>query len=113
MPATTTSLLDLQPTFALRPAGPADALTLSRLATLDEAPALVGDVLIGERDGTAVAAVAVASGDVVADPFVASEELVGLLRARAAHLRGSAHPALRRFLHNLGRGERHTAAWIG
>ena len=68
----------------IRPAYPDDATTLARLAALDSARPLSGAVLLAERDGRPVAALAVAGGRTVADPFVPTADLVALLRVHAA-----------------------------
>jgi len=43
-------------------------------------------LLLAEADGTLVAAVSTRTGEVVSDPFVASDDVVALLRLRAAQL---------------------------
>jgi hypothetical protein len=70
----------------LRFASPDDAEALARLAVLDsseppELPALLADV-----DGRLRAALSLADGAVVADPFHPAEALIELLRARARQL---------------------------
>ena len=57
-----------------------------RLAALDEAPPLVGPVLLASADGRPVAALSLADRRLVADPFVATAQTVSLLRARAEQL---------------------------
>jgi hypothetical protein len=59
-----------------------DAAALVRLAQLDGAPRPVGAVLVAELAGEIVAAVPVAGGRAIADPFRPTAELVELLRAR-------------------------------
>ena len=68
---------------------------LERLAALDSTRVPAGDVLIGETAGEPVAAVAIADGTVVADPFRPTADLVAVVAARAATLRGAV-PARRR-----------------
>ncbi len=70
-------------TLTLRPATPADAPALRRLAALDSAPALKGEVLIALEAGEAVAALSLSDGRVVATPFRLTEDVVALLRMRA------------------------------
>jgi hypothetical protein len=70
----------------IRPAVQADHENLLRLAQLDAARPLTGDVLLAERDGRPVAALAVARGEVVADPFEPTAAEVELLRTRARTL---------------------------
>src|SRR5271168_2771990 len=74
----------------IRLAVAADEPTLRQLAHLDSAPPLSGPALIAEQAGSAVAAVAVIDGSVVADPFVATTDVVELLLLRAAQLRQAA-----------------------
>jgi len=78
------------PTIALRLAHDDEQGAISRLASLHEAPAPSGDVLLGLVDGTPVAALSLADGRVVADPFARSGEVVELLRLRADRL-GAPH----------------------
>jgi hypothetical protein len=59
-----------------------DAAALARFAQLDGAPRPVGAVLVAELTGEIVAAVPVAGGRAIADPFRPTAELVELLRAR-------------------------------
>ncbi len=77
-------------TIIIRRAGAADARVLHRLGALDSAAAPGPDSLIAERDGVAVAALDLADGHVVADPFERSADLVELLRVRAHRVRGAA-----------------------
>ena len=67
----------------LRPATSADAADLERLAALDSARPLAGDVMLAHADGEVRAAVSLESGRSVADPFYPSLQLVPLLRAAA------------------------------
>jgi len=67
--------------LVLRPATNADTAALERLAALDSARPLEGDVLLAYAGGDVRAAVSVQSGRAVADPFYPSLELVHLLRA--------------------------------
>ena len=85
----------MNPTVSLRPARPEDASTVRSLAYLDNTRPLRGDVVLGEVDGRAVAAVSLADGRVVADPFVKTADVVALLRMRFNRLRGY-HPGPRR-----------------
>jgi hypothetical protein len=70
--------------ISIRLASLADAPALARLAALDSACVPDGSVLLAERDGVVAAALALESGSVIADPFQLTEELVALLRLRAA-----------------------------
>ena len=73
-----------------------DENSLRLLAELDSQPQIVGDALIAEVCGPAVAALESASGRAIADPFQPTAEVVELLqvrshgarrRARGRHLR--------------------------
>ena len=70
----------------LRPARDQDAVALLELAMLDDADQLAGDVLVAEVDGRLWAAIELAGGRVVADPFRRTLQVVELLRARARML---------------------------
>jgi hypothetical protein len=78
--------------LVIRHAVPADATALRRLASLDDARPLRGDQLVALVDGEIRAALALAGGRIVADPFVRTAELVDLLRMRATQL--EANPPL-------------------
>jgi hypothetical protein len=69
--------------LVLRPATSVDSADLERLAALDSARPLEGDVLLAYAGGAVRAALSLDSGRVVADPFWPSAELVDLLRAAA------------------------------
>jgi len=67
--------------LVLRPATSVDTDDLERLAALDSARPLEGEVLLAYAGGDVRAALSLASGRVVADPFWPSADLVELLRA--------------------------------
>ena len=69
--------------LVLRPATSADSDDLERLAALDSARPLDGEVLLAAAGGEVRAALSLETGRVVADPFWPSGELVELLRAAA------------------------------
>lgn len=71
----------------IRPASPDDAHAIDRLAALDERTLPQGERLVGVLDGRLVAALEVASGATVADPFVPTAGVVELLGLRAAQVR--------------------------
>jgi hypothetical protein len=73
-------------TVTIRPAAPSDAAALDRLAALDSAMPLSGDILVAESEGRVAAALSLRSGRVVSDPFIPTADLVALLRARAHRL---------------------------
>jgi len=72
--------------IAIRRATDADRPALARLAALDSARPLSGEVLIAEVAGTPQAALEIAGGATIADPFRPTEQLVELLGLRAARL---------------------------
>jgi hypothetical protein len=87
--------------LVLRPATAADAADLERLAALDSARPLTGEVVLASVDGELRAALSLDTGRSVADPFHPSLELVPLLRtaagerpARRATRRRLVRPAL-------------------
>ena len=61
---------------------------IDRLAALDSADPLSGDVLLAELDGRPVAALELSSARTVADPFTRSAPAVSLLQLRARQLAG-------------------------
>jgi hypothetical protein len=73
--------------LTIRQAGPSDARALHELAALDSARPLTGDALLAEDGGAAIAAVELASGRKIADPFKRSAAAVGLLELRAQQIR--------------------------
>ena len=87
--------------LTIRPATLADADALTRLAGLDSARPLTGHVLLAELEGRAVAAIAVADGRVVADPFERTTVAVAMLRMRAHHLAAERHAGRRRTVRRL------------
>ena len=82
------SLDSVAPTVALRMAERDEAAAVRRLAALDDAPALEGPVLLAVMDGEAVAALSLLDRRVVANPLLATRDLVQLLRLRAEHIAG-------------------------
>jgi hypothetical protein len=66
--------------IVLRRAVSSDAAALDALAQLDSKRVPAGPHLVAERDGALVAAVAVPSGIVFADPFTPTADDVELLR---------------------------------
>src|SRR5215208_3670326 len=83
------TILPMTSTYQLRPAGAADHRALTRLAALDDAAPVTGDVLMAFSDGEPVAAMSLADGRVVADPFRHTADAVDLLRFRARQERRS------------------------
>jgi hypothetical protein len=76
----------------LRLAHTDEAKIVHRLAQLDDAADLGGEVLMALVDGEAIAALSLADRRVVANPFVPTEHAVTLLRMRADHLFGRREP---------------------
>jgi len=70
----------------LRLAHTGEAATVRRLAALDDAPELEGQVLLALVDGAAVAAISLRDERVIADPFLPTRDVVAVLRLRAGHL---------------------------
>jgi hypothetical protein len=68
--------------ISIRPARPADENAVRRVAQRDSRAVPDGDLLIAVVDGQVQAAIGLASGDVIADPFRQTEELVRMLALR-------------------------------
>jgi hypothetical protein len=79
-------------TLALRMAQPDEAAVIRRLADLDDAAPLEGQVLLALVDGEAIAAVSLHDRRVVANPFVRTTDAVTLLGLRASQLAGPRAP---------------------
>jgi hypothetical protein len=75
----------------LRLADQADAAGLGRLADLDSRPLPPGPHLVAERDRRLEAAISLATGELIADPFRRTAELCELLRCHAGELRARPH----------------------
>jgi hypothetical protein len=89
----------------IRRAFPDDAEAIRRLAALDSATPPRADVLVAEVAGELWALVTIHDDQAIADPFRPTAELVGLLRARAAHIReaqGTAIAPVRRLVPLFG-----------
>jgi hypothetical protein len=89
--------------ISIRFAGPGDGEAIERLAELDSARPAHGDTLVAEVDGRIAAALPLAEGRVIADPFLPTAELRSLLRVRARQLSGEvpAGRPLRTLVHAL------------
>jgi hypothetical protein len=81
--------------ITIRHAFPDDAAALNRLASLDSAPLPAQPLLVAEVEGVAWAALSLANGALIADPFRRTGGLVELLHARAAQLRASTDGSVR------------------
>ena len=75
--------------LTIRPGGPVDAPAIDRLGELDERDPGAGPHLVATEQGAVLAALSLADGTAVADPFRRTGDVVELLRVRAAQL--SAH----------------------
>ena len=73
-------------THVMRLATEDDADALRRLAALDSARPLTGEVLIGEIDGVPAVARSLETGRTIADPFQPTDRLRAYVRLRAAGL---------------------------
>jgi hypothetical protein len=74
----------------VRPAEAGDAPALARLSERDSRTVPAEPLLVAECDGEIVAALSLRDGDVTADPFRRTAEMIELLRC---HARGLAHTA--------------------
>jgi hypothetical protein len=74
----------------IREAQPTDAAALQRLAELDSGRVPRGRLIVAEAEGQIQAAVPLAGGPAIADPFRSTAAIVSLLGLRAAQLRGLA-----------------------
>jgi hypothetical protein len=79
------TLMHMTSPLVLRPATAVDSDALERLAALDSARPLTGEVMLAHAGGDVRAALSLETGRVVADPFYPSAELVELLRAAAGN----------------------------
>jgi hypothetical protein len=98
--------------LVIRPAYPDDHAALSRLAALDSRRPLSGPVIVAERDGRILAALAPAAGRAVADPFAPTADLVALLRLHATADPAAARsaPGPRELLRRVGSNTRRRPA---
>jgi len=74
--------------ISIRPFTDSDARAVRAVAQRDSSTVPAGMLLVAEVGGRVRAALSLDTGDVVADPFAPSGELVDLLRARARQLEG-------------------------
>jgi hypothetical protein len=95
--------------YVIRRALDDDAPALRQLADLDSQSPIGGDALIGEIDGRPAAAISLAEGHVIADPFQFTGQLSAMLKMRARSLRASERtPSLRE---RVLAGVRVTGVW--
>ena len=75
----------MAPEITIRQATSADAFALRRLAALDDAPALRGEVLLAEHGGEVRAALSLENGRSIANPFAPTAKLIDVLRMHSAY----------------------------
>jgi hypothetical protein len=68
-----------------------EATALALVAELDSAPAPLAPALVAEVAGEVLAAISLADGALVANPFRPTADVVELLRARERQLRSDRH----------------------
>ena len=69
--------------IAIRPARLDDSVALWSLAALDDALVPAGPLLVAEAGGELVAALSIATGEAIADPFRRTADALELLRLRS------------------------------
>jgi hypothetical protein len=84
----TAAVSSARPAAAVRVAHPDEAGTLRRLAQLDDAPQLAGEILVATIDADVVAALSLDDGRAVANPFVLTPDAMELSRGTATALTG-------------------------
>ena len=72
----------------IRRLGAADAADVAQLAQLDSTRAPSGALLGADLNGSLVAAISIATGEVIADPFRRTAEIADVLRLRATQIDG-------------------------
>ena len=85
----------------IRSAGPDDAGEVGRLAQLETRPPTPGPHLLAVRNGTVVAAISLATAEVLADPFRPTADVQVLLRLQAKWARPAKRRPSRRGLSRL------------
>src|SRR4051794_7370309 len=75
--------------ISIRPLTDADGEALDRVAGRDSASRPGGELLGAEVDGRLIAAISIATGETVADPFTPTDVARSMLVLRAAQLRES------------------------
>jgi hypothetical protein len=76
----------MAPEITIRQATSADAFSLRRLAALDDAPALRGEILLAEQAGDIRAALSLENARAIANPFAPTAELVEILRMHGRYV---------------------------
>ena len=82
--------------FSIRPATGEDAYTLRKLAELDSQAPVTRPAVIGEIDGRPAAAMSLADGRIVADPFQHTAQLIAMLTMRFLGMRAFARTLVER-----------------
>jgi hypothetical protein len=91
--------------ITIRRSGERDREALGKLAALDSRREPQGESLLAFDGGDLVAALPLAGGEALADPFQHTAEVIDLLRLRAAQAEMPASPRRRRHLRRLGLAE--------
>jgi hypothetical protein len=101
---------ELTDAIEIRPAHPGDGQALTRLGQLDSARVPPDPLLLAFQGGELRAAISLATGAAIADPFAPTVRLVELLRTRAAL---SQHPLRTRSgFPRIRRHRRHLAGFF-
>ncbi len=87
----------LHPPIVIRRLGESDGDEVRRLAQLDSSRVPEGELLGAKIDGRLVAAISLAGGDVIADPFAETQGIQRILELRMRQLK-----PLRRYRRPLG-----------
>ena len=77
---------NMAPEITIRQATSDDVFALRRLAALDDAPALHGEVLLAEQGGDIRAALSLENDRAIANPFAPTAELVEMLRVERRYV---------------------------
>ena len=90
--------------ITIRRLGPADEAAVQRLVELDSGRRPQGEMMGIEVEGRLLVAASIASGEIIADPFVRTAELRAILEVRIAQMGGKAKPRkrFRRRTHSRG-----------
>jgi hypothetical protein len=87
--------------ISIRAARQDDYTALWSVASLDSALVPAEPLLVAERDGEIVAALSLATGEAIADPFQRSADTLDLMRLRVSQLPRSTERPRRRLLARL------------
>jgi hypothetical protein len=85
----------------IRPTRPTDMDELRRVAQRDSRPLPDGELLVATAEGEIRAAISLSAGEVIADPFHHTEEMVRMLVLRHAEMADRGTPSGRRGLRRL------------